>query len=492
MRLQNYQTWSLSLRPHWPMALILAAYLLIGLLYAVETPRWQVPDEPAHYNYIRSLVEGPGLPVMEFGDYDQQALEFLTAERFPPGISTEILEYEDHQPPLYYLLAAPVYWLTQGSLIALRLFSLLLGGIVVAMAFAIGLELFPQHPGLAWLAAGLVAFVPQHTAMMAGVNNDALTEALLALWLWLALRYLRGKMPAFVLGLGLGALLLTKTTGYGALPLAALAVLLRWRRSGLSWRRAVQHAALIFAPGLLLGSLWWGRNIGVYGWPDWMGLIQHNLVVVGQPRTEDWLARDGFFPFLAGAMRTTFRSFWGQFGWMGVVLDTRLYLAAGLFSVLASWGAAWQLADVLRAGQLEARHRDGLVLLGASVFITAGMFFFYNLTFVQHQGRYLFPALPAMALAWAVGLRRLMERRLAIITALLLTLALLVAGVVGLLQGDLPVWTLTLFAAAAGAVAGGAMLRAYWRPFYATVLLLALAALEVFCLFGFIVPQLRR
>jgi hypothetical protein len=67
----------------WPAILILAAYLLVGTFYAVYTPRWQVPDEPAHYNYIAALAAGKGFPVLEPGDYDQQYLEQLKSEHFP-------------------------------------------------------------------------------------------------------------------------------------------------------------------------------------------------------------------------------------------------------------------------------------------------------------------------------------------------------------------------------------------------------------------------
>ena len=32
------------------LALIILTYMALGILYAVVTPPWQVPDEPAHYN----------------------------------------------------------------------------------------------------------------------------------------------------------------------------------------------------------------------------------------------------------------------------------------------------------------------------------------------------------------------------------------------------------------------------------------------------------
>jgi len=212
---------------NWPAVAILAIFLVVGALYAVDTPVWQAPDEPAHYNYIRSLAEGNGFPVLESGDYDQAYLSRLTSEGFPPELSIDSVEYEDHQPPLYYLLALPVFWLGGGNVVALRLFSLLLGGVGVAMLIAILREFWPERPELAWLGGGIVAFIPQFVAMMAAINNDALTLALLWLWLWLALRYLRGATPPWVLGGVLGLLLLTKSTGYGAVVLAVLAIVLR-------------------------------------------------------------------------------------------------------------------------------------------------------------------------------------------------------------------------------------------------------------------------
>ena len=479
----------------WPAAAILAIFLVVGTLYAVYTPVWQAPDEPAHYNYIRSLAEGDGFPVLEPGDYDQAYLSRLTSEGFPPELPVDAVQYESHQPPLYYLLATPVYRLFAGEVIPLRLFSLLLGAVGVAMVMAILREFWPERPGLAWLGGGIVAFIPQFVAMMAAINNDALTLALLWLWLWLALRYLRGATSPWVLGSVLGLLLLTKSTGYGAAVLAVLAIALRARRTGQSVRWSAREVLTIFGPALILGALWWTRNIAVYGWPDVMGLIRHDAIVTGQPRTMDWIARDGLFPFLGGALRTTFRSFWGQFGWMGVVLDARIYLGLAIFSGLTVWGAAWRLATSLRTGGLrvglEARQRDGLLLLGASALITAVLFVGYNLTFVQHQGRYLFPALPLVGLA-AAGLDQLLDRKLAVVTALCMLLALIVVGVVGLLAGDLPLWSMALFGAAMIVLPVAAFIPQTWRGLLSVGLLLALTALDVWCLFGFIIPILAH
>ncbi len=479
------------MKKNWPAFVILIAYLVVETLYAVYTPQWQIPDEPAHYNYIRSLAEGRGFPVMAPGDYDQDYLGRLTSEKFPPTLSVESLEYEDHQPPLYYLLATPVFLLSGGSVVALRLFSLALGGVAVTMIVLILREFLPARPGVAWLGVGVIAFIPQFVAMMAGVNNDALTLALLWLWLWLALRYLRGETSPWLLGVALGALLLTKATGYGALPLAVMAILLRYRREGQPFRWVVRQMAAILLPALMLGGLWWLHNVNIYGWPDVMGQMRHNEVVLGQPRTADWIARDGALSFLSGALRTTFQSFWGQFGWMGVVLDARIYSGALIFSILTLWGAFWRLYEVFKA-KLESRQRDGLWLIGASAVITLAIFLVYNVTYVQHQGRYLFPALPLLALAAAFGLERLTERKLATVTALLLLVIVIVLGVVGLLRGDLPFWAMALVGGGMAGVIIATATPERWRFLPVAGLLAVFIALDVWCLFGFIVPALAR
>ena len=96
------------------IALIVVLYLITAWAYANRTPDWQVPDEPAHYNYSRQIVENGGLPVIEHGDWNQEYLVLLTSSGFAPETldRIETVQYEDHQPPLYYLLQAGVYSIT--------------------------------------------------------------------------------------------------------------------------------------------------------------------------------------------------------------------------------------------------------------------------------------------------------------------------------------------------------------------------------------------
>ncbi len=394
------------------LCLVLLAYLVVGTLYAFLTPAWQVPDEPAHYNYVRYLAAHRSFPILQQGDYSQSYLEELKSRRFPPSMSVEPVRYEFHQPPLYYLLQTPIFLASGGNLVAMRVFSLFLGGLLLLVIYRMTGDLFPGKPAVAILSTAFVAFIPMHLAMMAGVENDSLAELLLALAVWLSVRQVLALdgfdwRPLARLGVVLGLILVTKTTAYVGVPVAILAVLLRWRRERGSLGRRL---AWLLLPPAAISAPWYSRNAMVYGWPDLLGLARHNAVVVGQPRTADWIAVHGMHGYLTRFLEFTFDSFWGVFGWMGVFMDGRVYILLEMATLVVVVGfllACWQAC---RRGALKGGRIDAVVLLAFLVLGVLAEYVGYNLTFVQHQGRYLFPALAAIAPAWAVGFLKMVEK----------------------------------------------------------------------------------
>ena len=394
-----------------PFALILSCYLLLGGLYAWHTPAWQAPDEPAHYNYVRQLAAGQ-LPLMEPDDYDEAFRNTAVSSNFAPEYDVSLLTYEDWQPPLYYLLQTPVYWLTNGSLLAMRLFSLLLGAGVVVGAYLIGRLIFPTREWLALTTAVFVAFIPQHLAIMASVNNDALAELLIAAIILLLIKHFNAEAQRrrenkyairntqyalFSIGLLLGLGYLTKGTVY---PLSFLvAALLLWRYWG-DWAGLVRAGLVVFGVALLMGSLWWGRNLVVYEGFDPFATIAHDEAVVGQTRTAEWVAEYGLAETVRRFAETTFNSFWGQFGWMALPMTHPgwLYPLLRLFMGVAFVGLL--LEGIRQRGQWRPAVWILLGVAGLATAVHVG----YNLTYVQHQGRYLFPALIPIGAGVAMGL----------------------------------------------------------------------------------------
>jgi 4-amino-4-deoxy-L-arabinose transferase-like glycosyltransferase len=404
------------------LSAVVVVYLIMAALFAIKTPPWQVPDEPAHYHYIAQLAQSGAIPVLQVGDWDSAYLETIKGAKFAPEVLTDqfnLIRYEDSQPPLYYLLQTPVYWLTNGSIIAMRLFSALLGAGVVIVAFAVIFTLFPAQPYLALATAIFVALLPQHLAMLAGVENDSLAELLIGLTIWACLLYLGNRPtvhhannttdqtihPGWI-GSLLGLALVTKVTAYLLIGIVTLALVLRALRERPSLRRFSRDCAWVVLPALTFGGVWWLHSIQMYGFPDFLGLGRHNSVVVGQLRTSDYINQNGLSNTLSSGLQTTFHSFWGQFGWMGLVLPGWIYTILVILTVLTVIGAGIALVRFRRAlpGAMNAARRDGVLLLVALALLALAEIVYYNLSFVQFQGRYLYPGLIAIAFFFVVGI----------------------------------------------------------------------------------------
>ncbi|HML21334.1 MAG TPA: DUF2142 domain-containing protein [Aggregatilinea sp.] len=401
------------------LSLIVMAYLVLAALYALRTPDWQAPDEPAHYNYVAQLADGD-LPVLEMGDWQQDYLDELRATGFDPALLDRLdtLQYEDHQPPLAYALDVPVYLATDGDLTAMRLFSVLIGAGVIVTAWATLRLLLPHWPVVALTGAGFMAFLPQHLAILGSVSNDPAAELIVALMLLACVIYLGNTtdpeaveppkhISPLVLGLLAGAALFTKTTIYYVAGIAVLAVLLRWWRERWSLGRASAHLAAVIMPALLIGGIWWGRNLSVYGGTDFFGLDRHDEVTVGQPRTDEYI--DTMYGgstrvYLENYAETTFHSFWGQFGWMALVMPDWVYRVFLIFTLAVLVGALLFTIYARWPRNLDGPQRDALVLFAAAVALVLAAYLLYNLDFVQFQGRYLYPALIPLALLVGIGL----------------------------------------------------------------------------------------
>lgn len=385
---------------------ILLIYLVLGSLFAWRTPDWQAPDEPAHYNYIAQIAAGQVIPVIEMGDWDFEYLEALKASGFDPDLLADLdtVQYEDHQPPLYYWLSTPIFVLTDGNLLVLRMVSVLMGAITVSFAYQIGRKLFPDTPTIALAAMALVAFIPQNLHILSSINNDALTGVWIAVLLWLLVRDESPK--GWQLGFMLGLIVITKTTAYFMAGVVFSGLLLHW------WNRDENRIPADFIRSLIpvawaalpFAIFWWGRNIFVYGFPDFLGLGAHDAVVIGQPRTADGIAALGLDVYLQNGLTTTFNSFWGQFGWMAAPLTNPVPWAYPLLLILVLAALAGLIFQAFRKNESATLTGSITIIFAAVIVLTGLQFVYYNSTFQQFQGRYLFTALIPASILLALGL----------------------------------------------------------------------------------------
>ena len=393
-----------------PSVLFLLAFILAAL-FAWRTPHWQAPDEPAHYAYVQHVAETGQTPVLVARCYNEVYKNALVSSNFSEEVDFSRFCYEAHQPPLFYYLMVPIYLFSGGSLLGLRLFCALLGAGVTLVAW----HIVRSAGGDRWLSgatAGLVALVPQHLAMIGSLNNDALSFLMVALVVWQTIRLLRAseavqqpekkrwRYYGFTLSVLSALALLTKTLAWVVLPLVGLALLLLWQQGG--FRKAMQPGGLIVSVVLLFIVPWFVRNMAIYGKMDILGLQRHAEITVGQPRTAYEITKRGLMGTITNGVQTTFHSFWGQFGWMKAPLRSQEYQILAFVSFLALLGLIVWLAR--RGWQSWQLNGQVLLIFALWVMISAGLLLYYNLEFVQYQGRYLFPALTPIAFFLMVGL----------------------------------------------------------------------------------------
>jgi len=404
------------------LALLILGHLVITLAYSAANPLGEAPDEADHWAYVFYLAREHRLPtgprvtqskhpplyhagaalVASLGD---PANDFLRANpdvAVSPG-PTKSLNFFIH--------TTTERWPWQGGVLAFhlaRLWSALLSTLTVAAVYGLGRAVLPAWPGMALLATGLAAALPEFAFIGAAVSNDGLAAlcGTLALWGGFAIYRAGGDWRAgwwtgLALGLGLltkvstsalwpviGALVVAGAISGHARPAAWVQAMLR---TGRTW---VISGLAIFVPALLLASPWLWRNGRLYGDP--LGMALAAQTVDGRVPS----GRGGWgWPETVWLLRGWFFSFWGKFGGAGhIPFPAPVYWALGGVTVVAA-------AGLLLAWRKDAAIRVSLALLAAAGLAVAGGIWRYSLLALgTDQGRLLFPALGPAVILLAVGL----------------------------------------------------------------------------------------
>lgn len=422
------------------LALVVLGFILLGLAYARATPAWQAPDEPAHFNYVTYLAGTGQLPILEPGDYPA-GLPLPPTARLT---DISVFRYESHQPPLFYALAAIAYEL-HPSLSSVRALSVLFGAALLPVVFWCGRFVLPGEPWL-WLgAAGFVAFIPMHLFVAGSANNDTLADLVLSLLLLAYLALVAGWKSRWrwpVLGLLLGLAMLSKLTIYPAAVLLTIAGVCvpSITKGRIELPPVFKAGAITLLVAAAVSGWWFIRNGLIYGWDDMLAQSRQAQVAGSQTRTGAF-GLPQFGNWVAGS----FHSFWGQFGWMSLPLPQWQYLLLLALTavVLVGWLMRMQNAKFKIQSDPTTRPRDSSFgaqddkwasaapWLGLAIvwFGTTGSYLYYNITFLQTQGRYVFPALAPIGIVCAAGTAAWFPRRTQPAAMVALSLAMLAFAV---------------------------------------------------------------
>lgn len=410
---------SLHGKPGYLLLSLLSGFILLASLYSVVNPLFEAPDEIWHYEYVRWLVEGRGLPR-------------------PEVLDSAPWRQEGSQPPLYYLLAAALTaaipidnaervirynphaavgdadaagnknvllhdaaqgWPWQGVTLAahlVRVLSILLGGMTVFATYQMA-RLVTPGVAPAFVAALFVAASPQFLFLSAAISNDNLVTACAALTLWLLVTMVvQAGAPRVLqlvaLGLLIGCAALSKVSGLALVAPAMFALTwLAWRRR--AWRDLLFAGIGVGGVALAVASWWYFRNWQLYGDP--LGLAAMFAVLPGRAEPLS-LAQ------VAGLLPGIWRSYWAVFGWFNIVVADWVYW---LYSALTLLGLLGLIVSVVRQPRRGWRSPVAFALFLLLVWIFMLALLVVRWSQISYpQGRLLFPAASALATLLALGL----------------------------------------------------------------------------------------
>jgi len=449
----------------WRLWVLLAGYVIASLTYAIFIPWGGNPDEKAHYEYIQYLAEEHRLPVFK---------------------SNEVL-YEAHQPPLYYLLSLPFYWLggLLGTPKVIRLLAVLTGAGVLACTYWTARRLYPKEEGAPLLAGAVAGFLPSTLTMNASVGNDSLATLVFSVFaLWCAGQW-RGRIGARTgLGTGLlvGVAMMTKLTSLMLALLTVVAILLfaqedtarqevaaaqkgergkreqargpvvrqahhpeqgrRAGKAGSSVRPQEGHRPWL-AVGLAAGTAlvicgWWVvRNQIIYGEP----FVVRSYAERFSPTqsSEFFLSRGASgASYMLLVVVHTFWTFWGSFGQAQIFMPTWVYMSwLGVSgAIVGGWVVRARRKREREAG--EAGMRLARLILLLEIGLLLAFLLRLNVVLFQAQARYLLIGATPIAIFMAVGLLTVFPERWRKRTAVLVSGVFFAYGMLALLVWGLP------------------------------------------------------
>jgi 4-amino-4-deoxy-L-arabinose transferase-like glycosyltransferase len=402
------------------VATFILAYCVLAGLFSLG-PVFEGPDEYEHFTYARAIANTGSLP------------NPAIIQEFDNSVFGEF-----HQPPLYYLLAAPIIAISgdegilpftemdnpyypqridltgndnknsffhaqdEGPLRggytlavhAVRGLSILIGVGTLLVSYQIFLLLWSDSVHIRLLALGIICFWPQFIYLSGSITNDVLSYFFITSGLALLLRQIqRGSSTriAVLLGIVLGLGFLTKlSTAFMLFPVG-LAVLLDRR----AWRGAVWTAVII----ALLAGWWYVRNYTLYGDPTGVSIIYDYSAP-----TE--LIGDGSFNLRVSLERVPYAydTLWARFG--SIPVNEWFYRFYDVMVIIALIGVLFRaIRGKWRSpGRKERVHEIIVLICFALVWVVATVYW-SGRVWSGNQGRFLLPGISiwGAGLAWGIA-----------------------------------------------------------------------------------------
>jgi len=289
---------------------IWCCFLARALFYCAAVPLWEGYDEYSHFalvqyvathngqfplgavppNSSRAVSESRRLTpgawvihdtnrgILSYEEYfslppsernsRRERLKNLPVEWSREGASPRESLYEAQQPPLYYWILAPFYKLVEGWSIPsivwiLRSLTVLIASAAVPLAFWAGRRVLRNDAMALGVAVAMTSF-PELFVLVGHVSNEGLAVTTGALFVFVVLRVLDGPPSlgsGVLLGISLGAALLTKAYFLALVPVAFVVLCYAWFRHAASRSDVTWQAVAAVGSSFVISGWWYVHNL---------------------------------------------------------------------------------------------------------------------------------------------------------------------------------------------------------------------------------------
>jgi predicted membrane protein DUF2142 len=215
-------------------AAAIVTFVSMALLYAFEQPPFVAPDETAHVGYAHEIARFQLPEITDFPAVPDSAVQWQ-AERESARDDRYLGVWVANHPPLHYVAAAPLIWLSNaldradGGLMFLRLVNIAFAAVGVWFTYLLARDLSGGVRRLGVVAAAIAALVPQGLVLFAQAMNDGLGFAAATAVVWAGVRCVstgtgrHGRGDLIVLGAAAAA-----CAGARSATLAVALVVVAW------------------------------------------------------------------------------------------------------------------------------------------------------------------------------------------------------------------------------------------------------------------------
>jgi hypothetical protein len=418
------------------LILIFALYFLLAVGYSLLMPIWEAPDEYAHYHL---------------------SWHFTYTNEY----ATQELNYEAHQPRMYYYFGAGIIralnqvdpqlaryfrpeefvfnirvrerrfdWNDENyrflwGMYILRWINIIFGGVALWLNWKTFKQITPEKGTLCLAALALAALTPQYLHIMSSVNNDAPGTLAGAFLFYLTVRSAKDPSNRLSILSVILAILLPFMTKLTVLPISAAVLTTNaWK-----WISERTQKRWLFYLGILVLL---GIGIFCFLFPE----------AVQSAATEiKWR----LFSFRKNAFTSKYINFivsqivwtyWGKVGWLAVGLPYWIVDLLSIFGLIGMALHAYKLMQTRATNQKLAVWFATWLVAGFTILAVLRN----GLTTRATQGRLLFPAIGAISLLMIAGWHETLPERFQPYLPAFIVLLFFCCNMILWLTGILPVY----------------------------------------------------